>query len=292
MARFTFLANVLISISGSALATQLTTNEQSRLRSFSNGSDTEASSTILMKDAPSVQSLMVCNAYAHTKALDIFDLTSHSQLTADRPLSYKDCSNYRLPLHEGEELEFRTGNLSVGVFRATGLPRGPSSLLLIPHRRSPSALNAAFQSHAFADMGSSQLVVIDVYKGTEAGKIKIRDNAQPPAAGKQQDKPAMPQRSEELKFNSVVQVNPGNYDILLEDSTDKSLSSVSLHVPTEKAKYVVLRLGNQQTLKATEPAAFPQELVVRQQSDSSAQAARLPLLALSAALLAGLLSRP
>lgn len=290
MARFnSIFANLLVRslLLGLASATQLATN-QSKLRSSFDGS-TQVASTIAMNTGPPLQSLMVCNAYAASKAVDIYDLSAKTHLTSDRPLAYKDCSSFRLPLREGEEFEFRTGNLSVGVFRATGLPRGPASLLLIPHRRAPMALNAAFESHAFADLGTSQLVVLDVYRGKEAGKIKIKDVVSEDA-GKKSKTPPAPPRLEDLKFGSVVQVPPGDYQVLLEDSADKSLATVPLHVASENAKYVVLRLGNEpEAAKAGEPVAFPQELVVRQHQESGARgAARVQLLALCAVLLGGL----
>mmetsp|Transcript_28065 Transcript_28065/g.65582 ORF Transcript_28065/g.65582 Transcript_28065/m.65582 type:complete len:286 (+) Transcript_28065:58-915(+) len=262
-----------------AVGTQMHANSEQAGALRSSPSSSEES--ILSKQSAPEQSLMICNAYTGAEALEILEVGSQKKLSKS-PLAYKDCANFHLRLREGDQLEFRTGNLSVGVFKAMGLPRSAAALLLIAHRRNSKAANAAFESHAFADLGSAQLVVIDVYRGKSSAKVRIADDIK---RGKAGDKTVV-QRMEDLKFNSIVQVKPGDYQILLQDTAnDKSVATADLHVADQQGKFVVLRIGNElATDKAG--AAFPQELVVRQQS--SAEAAHPLFLVVTA--LAGLFS--
>mmetsp|Transcript_29381 Transcript_29381/g.91353 ORF Transcript_29381/g.91353 Transcript_29381/m.91353 type:complete len:290 (-) Transcript_29381:80-949(-) len=289
MARFNsftyYLVHSLVFVTfGPASAAHIA--ERSFLEKRGSGSGSGASQgSILLSPNATTQNLMVCNAYADKKAIDVYDMRTQEMLTASSgPMPYKTCASYQMQLHEGEVLDFRTANLSIGVFKATGLPRNPASLLLTLHRRTPTALNAAFHSHVFAEVPTSQLIVLDVFRGTAAGKIKIVDHPKP-VKGEQQA-PA-PQRTEDLQFNSVVQVSPGDYDLMLQDASDTSVSKALLHVADAKANYVVLRTGNQ----ANGTQSYPQELFLSQQSGAKA-AVHLQLAVLGAALLAGLAFRP
>merc|ERR1719247_1475167 len=122
------------------------------------------------------------------------------QLTDSAALRYKECREFNTELSEGDQLDFKAGNLDVGTFYATGMPKSSSSLLLIPHRRDSRSVAISFESHAFADLQSPQIAVVDAYKGKGEGGVKIMDlvpqDTQTPAV------------EEMLKFSSVVAVNP------------------------------------------------------------------------------------
>jgi len=204
--------------------------------------------------------LMVCNAYASPDSLEIVKVKTRQVLTGPDPLDYKQCKDFSLLLEEGEQLDFKAGGLDVGTFFATGLPKSAASLLLIPHRKSPRSVGCSFESHAFADVQSPQIAVIDAYRGKSANKtasVKITENVA--ASG---DKAAEPPVEEELKFNSVVAVNPGRYQIALTGTDGKASGGAPLNADGA-TKFVVMRLGADDELLSNGAfRRYPQELVV------------------------------
>lgn len=207
-------------------------------------------SSLTVQAPPLEQHLVICNAYASPKPLDVTRVRTRQSVTTG--LAYKQCRELSLPLEEGEELDFTAGGLDVGTFYATGVPRSAASLLLIPHRRSPHAVGVSFQSHAFSEVHAPQVAVIDAYRGKggkQEGAIKIMENL-PAADGKS---PAT-RVEENLKFNSVVALNPGRYEVSLagmgSNATTRTLNAA------EAGRYVVMRLG------VDNGDQYPQELVV------------------------------
>mmetsp|Transcript_57969 Transcript_57969/g.172431 ORF Transcript_57969/g.172431 Transcript_57969/m.172431 type:complete len:259 (+) Transcript_57969:71-847(+) len=224
-----------------------------------------ASGSKFFSKAPN-RRIIICNAYASNEPLDIVNTRSQLRLTNDAPLSYKSCQEFSTLLEEGDRLEFKVGNVSIGIFRATGIPKGKVSLLLVPHRRESSSLTAAFESHAFAETETPQIAVVDAYRGKEVGRIKIMDD-ETLSTDKQE------QRQEELRFNSVVALGTGNYQVLLETDEIQDVTKVPLRVTMEQANYVVLRTGLQSAANTTAGVAFPQELVVYGEPQRSLAAA-------------------
>jgi len=212
----------------------------------------------MLVQAPEVQHhLLICNAYASPDKLEIVKVSTRQVLTEGSPLDYKQCKDFSLLLEEGEQLDFKAGGLDVGTFFATGLPKSAASLLLIPHRRSPRSVGCSFESHAFADVKSPQIAVIDAYRGKSANKtasVKITENVA--ASG---DKAAEPPVEEELKFNSVVAVNPGRYQIALTGTDGKASGGAPLNADGA-TKFVVMRLGAED--ESQSGGRYPQELVV------------------------------
>lgn len=204
----------------------------------------------LTVQAPAVeQRLVICNAYASPKPLDVIRVSTRQPLTTG--LAYKQCKEFALPLDEGEQLDFKAGNLDVGTFYATGVPKSAASLLLIPHRRTPHAVGVSFQSHAFSEVNAPQVAVIDAYKGKTRndGTIKITEDV-PAADGKS---PAT-RIEENLRFNSVVALNPGRYAVSLA-GIGANATSLALNA-NGAGRYVVMRLG------VDDGGRYPQELVV------------------------------
>jgi len=213
--------------------------------------------TLLAQTPEAEQQLVICNAYTSPKSLEITKVRTRQSLTEDHPLAYKQCKEFNLALEEGDQLDFKAGGLDVGTFYATGLPRSAASLLLIPHRRSPHAVGLSFESHAFAELQSPQLAVIDAYrsKSRKRAVVKIMENM--PAAEKNDPAAGQAQVEEELKFNSVVAVNAGNYLISLAGTGDNA-TTVALNA-AGAAKYVIMCLGNEGEVAG---GHYPQELVV------------------------------
>lgn len=197
--------------------------------------------------APTVeQRLVICNAYASPKALDVTRVSTRENVLSG--LAYKQCKDIALPLEEGEQLDFKANGLDVGTFYATGLPKASASLLLIPHRRTPHAVGLSFESHAFSDVQAPQVAVIDAYRGKQKDSaVKIR------VAAEDDKVPATPVE-ERLKFNSVIALNPGKYEVSL-DGTGKNATRLALNA-MGATKHVVMRIG----IDGASP--YPQELLV------------------------------
>jgi len=211
----------------------------------------------LLVHKPQVEhQLVICNAYASPKALEIVHVRAHQSLTRGSPLAYKQCRDFSVPLEEGDQLDFKAGSLNVGTFYTTGLPKSAGSLLLIPNRRSPHAVGVSFQSHAFSELKSPQIAVIDAFRSSkvQTGGIKIIEPLAP------NDKAGKTRVEEELNFDSVVAVNPGQYEIALTGTGASSASSMTAPLnAVGSSKYVVMRLG---TEGGSQSGKYPQELVV------------------------------
>lgn len=201
---------------------------------------------------PLVQHHMtVCNAYHSTAPLEITHVDQHISLTKDKPLKYKECQEFTLPLGEGNRLDFKSNGQDVGTFHATSMPKASTSLLLIPRHREGSSRALAFDSHAFADLKSPQIAVVDAYHGKQATTVNIIENLDETEAGQTP-------LAEALRYNSVVAVAPGKYNVaLLESGATSNFTAMPLHAGT-RSKCVVMRVGG----GIHDGVAFPQELVV------------------------------
>merc|ERR1719217_1914751 len=134
-------------------------------------------------------------------------------------MPYKSCRDFNTPLKEGDKLEFRVGDASAGTFSVSGLPMNDAVLMLIIHRHDTLSTAVSFESHVFANLQNAQIAVIDTYKGHAVATPRIMD------------KPLSKNttaRSEELRFNSVVAVNQGIYEVTLVDPSGKKMSEQQL----------------------------------------------------------------
>lgn len=195
--------------------------------------------------------LRVCNAYPYSAALDVYR-NRGDKLTGDTPMQYKSCQDFLSPLKPGDKLEFKVGDASTGTFSVSDLPNNDAVLLLVIHRHDTLSTAVSFESHVFANLQNAQVAVIDTYKGAAKAFTKIIDAA---TTGK---KP----RSEDLRFDSVVAINPGKYSVLLDDKDGKTEAKANL-VALNRESYVVMRTG----VEAQQGQSFPQELVVFPESD-------------------------
>lgn len=221
----------------------------------------KGSSKVIANDAPKPkivigpalvqQHLTVCNAYRGSDPLNIMHVDHRVQLTKDKPLKYKECQEFTLPLMDGDRLDFKAGGKDVGTFHATSMPKASASLLLIPRHREGSSKALAFDSHAFADLKSPQIAVVDAYHGNESTTPHIIENLEEVEEGK-------PPLTEALRFGSVVAVAPGKYNVaLLGQNATADLTVAPLQAGT-RAKCVIMRVGGGKF----QGLAFPQELVV------------------------------
>lgn len=194
--------------------------------------------------------LRVCNAYPSEQKLVV--AKGKEDLTKDGALPYKECQDFKPDLKSGDKLDFKYDGSDAGSFTITDLPQNDATLLLVIHRRDVNSATVAFESHIFANMLNAQVAVIDSYTGAAKSSVKIADH-------KSSDKG----RQEELRYNSVVAVNPGDYDCVLVSSTGEEKAKTRL-IAAEKESYIVLRVGVEDK---TRP--FPEELMTFPHSDES-----------------------
>lgn len=202
---------------------------------------------LLQQEPMGMYSLRLCNAYAWPVPVTMSRVEEPKLL--EYPLAYKECHDYLLPLREGDQLQFRTGDVSIGTFSVRGLPEDPNSLLLlIPHRRDEGSATVAFDSHIFHEGSGAQVAVVDTYRGPEQSTLLVGEKTS---------------EKEELSFNSVVNMVPGSYKLALAgwglSNARKAGASAQLQIQGNRS-YVVLRVGAARSSLGTE--AYPEELVV------------------------------
>eukprot|EP00747_Dinoflagellata_sp_TGD_P125021 gnl/TRDRNA2_/TRDRNA2_174096_c1_seq10.p1 gnl/TRDRNA2_/TRDRNA2_174096_c1~~gnl/TRDRNA2_/TRDRNA2_174096_c1_seq10.p1 ORF type:complete len:263 (-),score=54.88 gnl/TRDRNA2_/TRDRNA2_174096_c1_seq10:53-841(-) len=199
--------------------------------------------------------LRVCNAYPYNAALDVYRGKSE-KLTSDGAMPYKSCKDFSTPLKAGDKLEFKVGDASAGTFSVSDLPNNDAVLMLVIHRHDTLSTAVSFESHVFANLQNAQIAVIDTYKGHAVATPRIMDK---PLSKN------ITARSEELRFNSVVAVNQGIYEVTLVDPSGKKMSEQQL-VALNRESYIVLRAG----VEAQNGPAYPESIIVFPQSDVNA----------------------
>jgi len=193
--------------------------------------------------------LRVCNAYPYAAPLDLF--RSKEKLTEGKSMPYKECEDFKVQLKAGDKLEIRVGDANAGTFSVSDLPNNDAVLLLVIYRHDTLSTAVSFESHVFANLLNAQVAVIDTYKGSAKSTLKIQDTSNSKSA-----------RSEDLRYDSVVAVNPGEYECTLVGS-DGSEKGKSALVALNRESYIVLRAG----VEAQSGQAYDQELMVYPKSD-------------------------
>merc|ERR1719446_2042966 len=198
--------------------------------------------------------LRVCNAYPFASGLDFF--RGKEKLTLDGNMPYKGCQEFSAPMKSGDKLEFKVGDVTAGTFAVSDLPSNDAVLLLVIHRHDTLSTAVSFESHVFSNLQNAQVAVLDAYNGAAKAHTSIMD------AGTQKKDQKDKVRSEELRFDSVVAVNPGRYEVALTGDDGETKAKTSL-VALSHESYVVLRTG----VEAQQGPTYPQELVVFPKSD-------------------------
>lgn len=189
-----------------------------------------------------VHQLRICNAFAGPKSLDVYRGGGERLTTDDKPLAYKECRDFDLELRDPEDISFKADTSQVGVFTATGIPKEPSTLLLVVQRRSPTARSASFQSHSFdSQVEQPQVALIDAYQGPARSHVVLREGGSEAEPGKEKAKKALVQ-AEALRFNSAVVLKPGTYGVALDDGKGKERANGVLNAVS--GSYVLLRVGD------------------------------------------------
>jgi|EP00927_Polykrikos_kofoidii_P072678 hypothetical protein len=193
--------------------------------------------------------LRVCNAFPDMQSVDVFKASE--KLTTAGAVPYNSCADFSSPLKAGDKLDFKIPDVTEGTFSVAELPNSNAVLLLVVHLHDQHSTAMSFESHVYGDTQNAQVVVIDTYSGKAKANPWIKDEANGNSS-----------RSEELRFNSVVAVNPGKYDVALDDEggVEKARSSL---VALDRGTYVVLRTG----AETQSGNGFRENLLVFPQSD-------------------------
>lgn len=245
------------------------TNSHNSIRGTAGGKQPAAVSFI--RNLEFKQTLRVCNAYPYGSALDVF--VGHIKLT-ETPLAYKSCADFAPALQGSDKIDFKVDDTSVGTFTISGLPQSDAVLLMVIFRHDTMSTAVSFESHVFASLVSAQVAVLDTYKGSAKSEVRIQDSPKPDKDGK-----TVQVRSELLRYDNVVAVNPGIYEVLLQDKVGGETKAKESLVAVQKEGYVVMRCG----VEAQVGTAYPQELIVYPRSDRRALGAAPPARRLSAA---------
>jgi len=201
--------------------------------------------------------LRVCNAYPQAAALDVFRGKSE-KLTGDSAMPYKACRDFVAPLKAGDKLEFKVGEASAGTFSISDLPNNDAVMLLVVHRHDTLSTAVSFESHVFSNLANAQVVVLDTYKGKAKAHTSILDAEKVDEKESKKEKA----RSEELRFDSVVAVNPGRYEVALTGDDGETKAKTAL-IALQHESYVVLRVG------VEGQKSYAQDLIVYPSSDPS-----------------------
>lgn len=195
--------------------------------------------------------LRICNTYPYSAKIGAY--MGKQQIGDD--LEYKQCTEFFGKLKDGAKIDFKVSESTVGTFTISELPKADAKLLIVIFRHDSKSRAVSFESHVFSKNNQAQVAVIDTYKGNTTSKLHVQDRKQR-KDGKL--------RSELLRFDSVVAVTPGFYDVvLLPESGNQTVAKAELRAAKKEA-YIVLRCGMDGDIDGER---YPEELVVFPQSD-------------------------
>lgn len=187
--------------------------------------------------------LRVCNAYPYATMLTV---AIREQVLTKPPMAYRTCRELEPQLKTGDRIDFKFADARAGTFVVQSLPASDAVLMLVIYRNRADSSEVAFESHMFSNLVNAQIAVIDTYRGPAQSSLRIQDVKDATAA-----------RSEILQYDSVVALNPGAYEVVLQGA-DGGLRSKSELLVEGGDSSVVIRCG-------TEPAKgriYPEELIV------------------------------
>lgn len=204
-----------------------------------------AATALVRKEIPSshfahsvsyTRRLRLCNAYAASGDMEIFAVTpsgAQEKLTKDG-MPYKACEDFpSVKLSQGSKIQFHLNGAELGEFMLSELPLTDSLLYLAINRRDTTSTAVSFESHVFAQLKNVQLAVIDMYRGTESSNFLLEDVL---------TQGAKVIRSEKLNFESVVALNQGNYEALMNDGAGALKQKLRFDAHNHE-NYVLMRVG-------------------------------------------------
>jgi len=200
--------------------------------------------------------LRICNAYPYSYPMDVY--LGKTKLT-ESAMPYKMCGEFSPDLKAGDKLDFKVRDSSAGSFSVSELPQNDAVLVLVIYRHDTLSTAVSFESHVFSSLLNAQIAVLDAYKGSAQSVPRIQD------IKAQQGPEKAESRSEELRFNSVVAVNQGLYEVILDNMAGEQKARHQL-VALNRESYLVVRCG----VQAAEGQSYPEELMVFPESDPRA----------------------
>jgi len=208
------------------------------------------------------QTLRVCNAFPSTS--DVFVMRDGDKATVFMDLAYKSCKDVTTDLNEGDKLQFQVGDETTGTFSVSELPGNDAMLLLVIYRHDALSSAVSFESHIFANLVNPQVAVLDTYRGGRKSPMHIKDL-----------KAGNLSRKEDLRYDSVIAVNPGAYQVVLDgvDATNKTLDVAHQFVALNGVNYVILRCGLENVA-----GQFGESVIIFPESDPRALGAATRLL--------------
>jgi len=201
--------------------------------------------------------LRICNAYPYSYPMDVY---LGKQKLTESPMPYKMCGEFHPDLKAGDKLDFKVRDSSAGSFSVSELPQNDAVLVLVIYRHDTMSTAVSFESHVFASLMNAQVAILDAYKGKSQAIPRIQD-----IKAQQDPNDKGEHRSEELRFNSVVAVNQGLYEVILTSPEGEQKARHQL-VALNRESYLVVRCG----VQAAEGQSYPEELMVFPESDPSA----------------------
>lgn len=212
------------------------------------------------QSGPKTYKLRLCNAFAWSAPLEMRRV-QEPQLV-EYPLPYKECHDYNLPLSDGDELQFRAGDLNIGTFYVKGLPKTPAMLLLVPHRKRADSMAVSFDSHMYTEGTFPQVAIVDAGAGMKPAQLYLHER----------------EHKEALRFSSVVTLTPGNYEVDLASNSTTGRALRTQLTALAQEKYVVVRMGNAAN---SSDQAYPEDMVVFPKTKSGAACRSFGLLLLA-----------
>lgn len=205
--------------------------------------------------------LRVCNAYPFPSAFDAYMQNEAVKLNS-APMVYKSCADFTPHINAGDRVDFKVGNVHAGTFTIQDLPMNDAVLLMVIFRRDSDSAAVAFESHVFSNVAAPQVAVLDVYKGRGKSELRVDRILQ---ADQIDDEFANASHSELLRFESVVAVDSGIYELALNGLDNKTKGQSEL-VALPRGAYVAIRCG----MDADQGPAYPEDLIVFPHSDRAA----------------------
>lgn len=226
--------------------------------------------------------LRICNAYPQSSSLDAFMQHGAVKLNI-KPLPYKACEDFAPPIRAGDRIEFQNGSMKMGTFTIEDLPSSDAVLMLLVSRHDVKSPMVSFQSHVFTESSMTQVAVFDAYRGGRTSDLWVQ--SLPSGVHLPANFSLNASHAEQLRFNSVVAIEPGSYDVVLHEGLVAKRTNISNVTGAEfvalpKQTYVLFRCG----VEAEGGPVFPEELVVFPHSSPSGSSGLQPLRALLGAL--------
>lgn len=204
----------------------------------------------ILKKTTQKHTLRICNAYASGEELTVYQ--ANVKVT-ETTMPYKTCREFEGNLQDGDKINFEFGYVAAGAFMVSDLPAADAVMVVVVYRHDQMSSTISFESHVFSNLLNAQIAVLDMYRGERKSVAHIQDVDA-----------AVFSRNEILRYNSVVAVNQGHYQVVFaEQSNESNVYAKQKLVALNKESYVVVRCG----LEAIHGQSFVEDMIIFPKSD-------------------------